>query len=271
MSLEKSTTKVFSGGYRVIDAKMVPGKQFLRFLTTTEDQKGGYRVIDPLQSEYRALYLEFSQLDCSEASIVKFANDYGLLGIAQSIVPRNSKVKVSGEPIAHWIECIKDLNFAVTLQQSINSNDTEKLSKFIKWQSTKDGYVCKVNCRYAKRVFLSKKENAHLAELVEINDLVRPAKLLLADMVNFYVMQFVSTQLTWEDELFSDMAFKMVSKSLIGSIWMQLAYSISEDVQYRRCIECGKWFVVAKGERGKKRKFCSDACKLKDFRRRKGK
>ena len=47
------------------------------------------------------------------------------------------------------------------------------------------------------------------------------------------------------------------------------AIALYKDVRHRRCESCNKWFFVRDSERGKKRKYCSDACRSKAYRQRK--
>lgn len=51
---------------------------------------------------------------------------------------------------------------------------------------------------------------------------------------------------------------------------MQFAQAISEDDALHPCASCGKWFVVnnAKDARRRRKRFCSELCKLHDHRRR---
>jgi hypothetical protein len=64
--------------------------------------------------------------------------------------------------------------------------------------------------------------------------------------------------------------FAMMPHSLVSAMWWQFIQAIDGEKEYRRCalVECGTWFE-ARLERGERRKYCSDACRFKRYRRRK--
>jgi hypothetical protein len=56
--------------------------------------------------------------------------------------------------------------------------------------------------------------------------------------------------------------------TLRGALWLQLAEAISQNKQLRRCDFCGRWFEVSPRATGKPRLFCSNACRVKAYKRR---
>ena len=60
-------------------------------------------------------------------------------------------------------------------------------------------------------------------------------------------------------------------KTLLNALWTQLALAINGSQSLRTCVECKKWFAI-KSDRGRSdKKYCSDACRMRAYRKRKGK
>lgn len=60
-----------------------------------------------------------------------------------------------------------------------------------------------------------------------------------------------------------------IPRSLLGAIWLQFAAAVAEEKHYRRCAMCRTYFELGAGVNRSDRKFCSDACRSKNYRKRK--
>jgi hypothetical protein len=59
--------------------------------------------------------------------------------------------------------------------------------------------------------------------------------------------------------------------TLLDAMWTQLALAVAGSEALRTCVECKKWFTI-KADRGRSDKeYCSDACRTRAYRKRKGK
>jgi hypothetical protein len=50
---------------------------------------------------------------------------------------------------------------------------------------------------------------------------------------------------------------RIIPNSLLGAIWIQMAYSIAGGITIRGCLHCGQWFEAGQGSRRLDAKFCS--------------
>lgn len=62
-----------------------------------------------------------------------------------------------------------------------------------------------------------------------------------------------------------------VPKTLLGALWLQLAWAIDGRKDFRRCRSCRDWFAVGHDAREftAARVFCSDGCRVRENRRKK--
>ncbi len=61
----------------------------------------------------------------------------------------------------------------------------------------------------------------------------------------------------------------LVPISLIAAIWLQFAQAITANYGFRQCDECLTWFQVAPGKGRPEKRFCSNACSMRAYRKRK--
>jgi hypothetical protein len=57
---------------------------------------------------------------------------------------------------------------------------------------------------------------------------------------------------------------------LCDALWIQLAQAIDGCDYLRTCIECKRWFTIKSGQGRSDKEYCSDACKMRAYRKRKG-
>jgi hypothetical protein len=58
---------------------------------------------------------------------------------------------------------------------------------------------------------------------------------------------------------------------LSDALWIQLAQAIDGSESLRTCVECKKWFTIKAGRGRSDKEYCSDACRMRAYRKRKGK
>jgi hypothetical protein len=58
---------------------------------------------------------------------------------------------------------------------------------------------------------------------------------------------------------------------LRDALWIQLALAIDGSESLRTCVECKKWFTISAGQGRSDKEYCSDACRMRAYRKRKGK
>ena len=77
----------------------------------------------------------------------------------------------------------------------------------------------------------------------------------------------VNARLLWDASRLKLRGY-IVPRTLIGAMWFQLYQAIDGDKEYRRCKQCRKPYEVSPTERGEKRRYCSNACRMVAYRKR---
>jgi hypothetical protein len=58
--------------------------------------------------------------------------------------------------------------------------------------------------------------------------------------------------------------------TLVNALWAQLILAIDGKQNLRTCVQCRKWFTVEAGQGRSDKKYCSDACRMRAYRKRRG-
>ena len=61
----------------------------------------------------------------------------------------------------------------------------------------------------------------------------------------------------------------LVPGDLTAAIWLQFAQAITANYGFGQCDECLTWFVVAPGKGRPEKQYCSNACSMRAYRKRK--
>jgi hypothetical protein len=56
---------------------------------------------------------------------------------------------------------------------------------------------------------------------------------------------------------------------LHGALWLQLILAVDGAINLRSCVVCSRWFPIQVGKARVDRRYCSDACKMRAYRKRK--
>ena len=172
----------------------------------------------------------------------------------------------------HTRRCIELKENAKKQKGVINWKKSE-LKKLFEW-SIKSSTEWTLNFRdknyRQKPVFFNLLESSVTNRDPDIARLVRGKNLNFA--VNTYIgksisriyLEHVNARLMFEGG-YKRLVHQITPKNLLGHMWYQLARSYELKNDYRVCDTCSSPFV-ARAERGKKRRFCSDKCKSKNWR-----
>jgi hypothetical protein len=71
--------------------------------------------------------------------------------------------------------------------------------------------------------------------------------------------------LTWVKDVF---IFASQSINLLGTMWTQLARAVAENIEYRQCMWCYRYFELSPGVNRADRKYCSNSCRASAGRKR---
>jgi hypothetical protein len=57
--------------------------------------------------------------------------------------------------------------------------------------------------------------------------------------------------------------------SLLHALWAQLFLAIDGNLNLRTCVQCRKWFTLEAGRGRSDKEYCSSACRMRAYRKRK--
>jgi len=235
---------------------------------------------------FTGLFRAFADLAPSREPIREFANQYGLLGIQvpmQNFSAENPDQFLGqwGETEEQWQKEITSMRRAVEIWDLMRTGDAAGLGRHLRWKKAGKGEHLIYDTHPDLPSFEEDWRRAlppegRFQQMVEpVQDLIRPddvvtaARILIQRWINQHLEGNVSPRLLYHTDL-DQQVLRFVPKNLLGALWLQLAQAIDANKEYRACRECGKWYEVSlEGDgRTKRRQFCSDPCKSKDYRRR---
>lgn len=257
----------------------------LRPIEKTENIYSGNALVWPegTQAERRyqpftdepALFCHFADLGQSPSltSLLSFTAKFGWLGIGIPAVEEqppeheNQTQRVmTGEFLDQWTQTLKNYGPLFDLWQALATADTDYLKSVIKWNTESSS----VYYQYQDSNFIviaSLSMNPDVYAGLTQGDVTSPARILLSRMINQQLSLHCSPALLFLNHNHTQSRLHFRCENLLGVIWLQLADAVANDLEIRRCAECSQPFIPSKGERGKKKRFCTDACKSRNYRR----
>ncbi len=228
--------------------------------------------------EQPALFYKFADLGYSptNSDILAFANRYGWLGQIESLVdpstmmfegnsPNARQNVISGEPIDQWFRQLNQYIPYLELWEAIVAGDQTYLASVIHWYDNV-GSVSYGKQSVGSILIASMNNDRALFQTFAPGELLRPAKVVLTRVINQKLSDLCSPSLLFKHRSYTQSHLYFACKNLLGVIWLQFAKAVESNMEYRRCAHCSKPFIPNLGERGKKKKFCTDACKSKNYR-----
>jgi hypothetical protein len=240
---------------------------------------GPPRTYDAFSST--ALFRTFAAVEPTEAGVLQFANQYGWLGgpyskeISEPDAIEPGKFWPGrGELLADWAREIRFMrHIVVDLLDNHKAGHARKLREFITWEQTKYGY----------RVFYTvppglglKRWSVQLAgypeeplPTLQLGDTMRPTWIAILKLITAQMERYpISVRLAdRSDAEQGSAALTLPTNCLIAALWFQLARSIADNHDVRRCAECGAYFDVTTNKRNDAQ-FCSPNCRLRAYRKR---
>ena len=262
-SLPSFTWPVATGGYCWIDTKW--GKA----LAEHPDQPGPPRRYRPFDRRNAGLFSEFAALKPTQESILEFADQYGLLGT----------------PVTGWG---KDLPLL------INSPEVATFASRPEIRERLGAMMAPFECFDTgpdpDRDHCWTRQIAHMADTLKLKgqkfrgpDHERPdvARLtrhfhatVLKIEVNKILHQTCGPTLTWPGGRRPQFGLNWMPQSLLGALWLQAAMSLTGEKKFQRCANanCVRMIEISLDTGFREgTMFCSDACKMQDYRTRRRK
>jgi hypothetical protein len=255
------------------------------------------------------LFRTFAALPIDDRdAILRFANEYGRLGIRDSETRPSEATEMitecqpgfskgeGDESLADWARAIRAMRIAVEAWDLITAGDRDALSRYVEWSDkTKSWHDSTRILRWdrseskwyidvprgefegsRRRSDVPPRSDEDLSEINPVlnhlprGDILVAAKLFVQKWVNLFLEKKVNPQLLY-DMKDGILYLHIFPDTLLSAMWLQFAQAIDGNHQFRACKECGTWFEISGSDAGFRvnRLFCSDACKSRDYRRRK--
>lgn len=258
-------------GFQWVSAREMPSglsRKPERFLVLPESGTATY--CEPLK--YADLYRVFKDLAPTEKTILKFAGRYGALGGATKKLIDHAPQNF-GESLDDWRRAIVNLQCAVELWDATctGKQSTHALGKFLKWEN--GSVVFERNEKTWQRFRRLERSEIGLEgkpEAVARGDLTRAAMRFVQVWVNDALNGNASPCLLWNH---GRLVWRLRPHGLLGALWLQFAMDIHGNraaKDYHACVECGTAFEIGSGNTRASRAYCSDACRMRAYRKRKG-
>jgi len=231
---------------------------------------------EPLKTNPK-LSLEFAETKLTQEGVLKFAKEYGFLGIGAGIVIEETPWRICyGEPLDLWLREIASMEMVVNLWGNARKRswlaevfEWRDEAIYLKWKRKTNDEPVILHDRIGKDTDLEFYET-----LKETNGYQRAAQAFIYKRVKSALERFpVMSEVTWSPRWpmrKSQMSLHFYPTSLIAALWLQFAQLVSESQDFRACKVCGRWIVIGEHGRRSQAIYCSGAaCKQKAYRKRK--
>lgn len=257
-----------------------------RFLRWRDAQSRG-QMLTPLKDE-PTLFRTFANLEPNEDAFLRFANQYGWLGVPCLLEDRTEDGKVmvifgnlraQGEPYWRWREAHREMQRVSIVLEAILTRDVAKLKQWF--------HVLPNVVRYEREELYGEALEKLCAPNPELKGwlwkwgnearddnerLLRFASGWAQDIINKAMGNSdrgTSTSVrVLMNHVKDGMMMHIVPDTLLAAMWLQCARALTESPTFRACERCGKWFEVSPAARRRNSKYCSDRCKVAAHRAR---
>lgn len=200
-------------------------------------------------AERPGLFRIFADLDPTPDTILGFANAYGHLTRDHATAREESdnasaqvRIELSqgdeplvaeGEPLSFWLGEMDVMRHAVAIWDAVRERNAEALAECVRWRD--DGVYCE--CAGARAEPISTYAN-HPESLrwFRRGDLVEPAILWLAGRLNARLERRTLALFQWSPERPGELHLFYIPGSLIEAMWLQFAFAVDQNRDYRKCL-----------------------------------
>lgn len=227
--------------------------------------------IKEIGSEAPALFRELADTPITLEGIRRFANKWGLLRwhVLRNIhfepqeIPLGSGIWV-GEPAKEWAAAIYELRNYVRLWDLIRKGDAAQIPEYLRVFDARDESVNKALRPKIKESFAAWNSD----------DLLDFAQSELRHAVNSRLSRTLSPQLTSSSSSDGQSSadewnLHFEPECLLDGLWFQFALAIRGQIEHRQCVVCAAWFEIATGSGRRDKRYCSVACQMRAYRKRK--
>jgi hypothetical protein len=270
-----------AGGYRWVDMRLPEGVRDERVLVPgVVGGLAGGKTYGPLN--HPGLFRDFADCPATEEAFLAFANKYGALEMPGEMWSPDLS-GAPGEPFWLWMDAHSRLRQAITLWDVLERGDRDTLARLIRREKDGSGQEIIVYDPLPDlpRVMMPRDGTARQFEAIApesamegggyrelmrfaAGDLLFPARLFLTRVITRQLRARVLAELVY-DFREGRPVLRLVPRTLLGCLWLQLAEAINSHRLFRQCAQCGGWFVI-EGRQRKDARFCGTPCRLRAYR-----
>jgi hypothetical protein len=228
----------------------VDGYEVITFEERSRHRSRKLRVLQPRSERTRrfnlfeinsSAFLDFAQTSATEDGIKEFADRYGPLlpDRPDPDPPPRPPVfyEFPGRRIDAWSMCIKPMRRSVELwKMSRKTGDLSKITRAVR--------------------------------AVQIGVLETDFELGM-EFLEFFKPAAQIELFLKEDPLSGSPRLCIRPRNLAQALWAQLLMAIDGNVNLGACVQCRKWFTLEAGRGRSDKEYCSNACRMRAYRKRK--
>jgi len=247
--------------------------------------------------DYPDLHLEVASQNIADAYVNRFVRKYGLLlkssdGCEVAKGRNKPEAESKGEKIPYiyvdvywdYKKYLKDIKNVAWLLGQLGDSwlvlNKDSIRAGGKTQRQKSSEIDCENMPLESRVIWHKDScviflPSRLAEAIEYSkfgiekgSLHQLFSYYIASKANQYLSKYTSMRIE-RNEIVDEFQQSFMPKNLLGAIWIMIHNDFFGGLQTIKCCHCKVTFSIREKSRGKARKYCSDACKMANYRARK--
>ncbi len=205
------------------------------------------RLVEP------PLWSQFADLDTDPASINKFANKYGWLGVGKWVITAGSERKKHmpiGERLTQWKDEIKTFKRVAQVWEWVQNEDAGKLGQVIVWHDNAVAFELKGDdgSILEFRLIAGEMEHPELFRTWERGKTTAPAKLYLLKVVNEHLAGVQPRLLLNKKGCLQEYIYPA---NLLSSVWYEFSQVLSGQRKIRRCEICHRIMDVTESRSNK--------------------
>jgi len=214
---------------------------------------------DPLRKGFEAKqkHKDIENISAFDDCIIKFANKYGML---------SNYLSPLCEEISFWLINMGNMMIGVSSLDMIKTGNKEELEQFFMYEDGK--FLNRVNFIINKfSVSVTSVEIPTIGS-VEIATIGQTPPRNFTEVAYHNICQIINENL--KDSLVTEIIVNKANtgtdmfvrpKDLLSALWLQLAHSVSRNLEFKQCAACSTFFEVKSKKRRFEKIYCSDRCR----------
>jgi len=178
-----------------------------------------------------------------------------------------------------WRNEILSMRHAVAVWQQLEAGESRELCRHVLWERDRAGLKAVLfdthpdlppgaapappDLRLREAVATREDATGWLDHFLS-DDPVLPTRVWLVRVLNRRLQQGLTASFALDDA--GNMSLTVCPQNLLQAMWLQLGRAVAEHKTYRRCAVCRDWFELSPEVARTNRRYCSVACRNKEYR-----